>query len=307
MNYKKKYIKYKNKYLELKTQNGGLNLTKLFDFVQNKKLAFCFLIYDKICHEDIWYEFFKNVDPSKYNIYIHYKENKPLKYFDKYKLSNCIETSWGDISLVKAQNLLIRAGLKDNSSHIIFVSGSCIPFKSFKYIFDILDTNYSYFNKAPDEQVFPKCNKSLQYIKKEYIKKAHMFSILNYKLCNEIIKHEQKLIKWFNYKETIPDEHCYISLVYWLKMNNNIITTSNTSYSGTTTFASWNDMDDFMVFPKSIKTGGHTAHAGAYEMISKEELEYLVNSPCLFGRKFLENCTVEGESLKDNLFQLITH
>ena len=50
------------------------------------KLAFIFLIYSTINHENIWYNFFKNVDKSKYNIYIHYKIDENLGYFDKYKV-----------------------------------------------------------------------------------------------------------------------------------------------------------------------------------------------------------------------------
>jgi hypothetical protein len=34
------------------------------------KIAFCFLIYDIINHEDLWNIFFANVDNNKYNIYI---------------------------------------------------------------------------------------------------------------------------------------------------------------------------------------------------------------------------------------------
>ena len=47
-------------------------------FTRMKKIAFCFLIYDTINHEELWNNFFKNVDPAKYNIYIHYKYNKQL-------------------------------------------------------------------------------------------------------------------------------------------------------------------------------------------------------------------------------------
>ena len=47
-----------------------------------KKLAFLFIIYDEILHEDLWWNFFKNVDPNKFSIYIHFKEQKPLKYFE---------------------------------------------------------------------------------------------------------------------------------------------------------------------------------------------------------------------------------
>ena len=114
-----------------------------------KKIAFCFLIYDSINHEDLWYLFFKNVNKDKYNIYIHYKDNKPLKYFEEYKLSNCIETSYGDISLVLAQNLLLEEAIKDNNNeHFIFISNSCIPLKNFNYIYNFLTKdNYGYYNK----------------------------------------------------------------------------------------------------------------------------------------------------------------
>ena len=59
-----------------------------------KKISFCFLIYDIINHEELWNIFFQNVDKNKYSIYIHYKCNKELKYFEKYKLNKCIETKY---------------------------------------------------------------------------------------------------------------------------------------------------------------------------------------------------------------------
>lgn len=73
-----------------------------------KKIAFCFLIYDKINLEELWNIFFKNVDNNKYNIYIHYKTDKPLQYFEKYKLKECIETKYADVSLIHAHNLLLK-------------------------------------------------------------------------------------------------------------------------------------------------------------------------------------------------------
>ena len=64
-----------------------------------KKVAFCFLIYDVINHEELWNIFFKNVDTNKYTIYIHYKFNKPLKYFEKYKQlqTRCSRTTYSAI------------------------------------------------------------------------------------------------------------------------------------------------------------------------------------------------------------------
>ena len=65
-----------------------------------KIFGLCFLIYDKINHEELWYNWLKNVDKKKYKIYIHYKTDKKLKYFEKYKLDNCIETKYGNITLL---------------------------------------------------------------------------------------------------------------------------------------------------------------------------------------------------------------
>ena len=72
------------------------------------KIAFCFLVYDNIVNEELWKIFFDNVNTNKYHIYIHYKVNKPLKYFNRYKITNCINTKYADISIVHAHNLLFK-------------------------------------------------------------------------------------------------------------------------------------------------------------------------------------------------------
>ena len=80
-----------------------------------KCLGLCFLIYDKINHEELWYNWLKNVDENKYKIFIHYKNNKELKYFEKYKLNNCIKTNYTDNTIVLAYNLLFREAYKINN------------------------------------------------------------------------------------------------------------------------------------------------------------------------------------------------
>ena len=37
-----------------------IKYTENFDTSKDKKIAFCFLIYDKINNEELWYDFFKN-------------------------------------------------------------------------------------------------------------------------------------------------------------------------------------------------------------------------------------------------------
>jgi hypothetical protein len=139
-----------------------------------KSIAFCFLIYDKINHEKLWHTFFENVDPRKYTIHIHFKHDHPLQYFEKYKLKYCVQTDYADISLVHAQNRLLESAIENKSEnmHFIFLSNSCIPIKSFDFIYSHLDDNFSYFNMCPIQQSFPRCNQTTEYIDRKYIQKA---------------------------------------------------------------------------------------------------------------------------------------
>ena len=69
-----------------------------------------FLIYDKINNEKLWYDYFKCIDKSKYNIYIHYKKDVNIGYFQKYKIkeNDIIPTQWCGKSLVEVQNKLLE-------------------------------------------------------------------------------------------------------------------------------------------------------------------------------------------------------
>ena len=249
----------------------------------NKKIALCFLIYDKINHEQIWYDYLKNIDPNKYNIYIHYKTNKPLRYFEKYKLQNCIETQWGRLSIVLAQNLILKEALKDPlNQHFIWLSGSCIPIKSFNYVYNYLDMEKSYFNICPDSQIFPRANNALNYMESKNIKKAHMSSIINRKHSELFVNNDNNIKTWFKDVE-IPDEHAYISLLHHYNLHNELILTNNLAV-GAIIFAQWGDNE---MFKDSILV---KQTPNEYKYICPEELEYLINSESLFARKFLPEC-----------------
>ena len=258
-----------------KIREGFLNQT-------NKKIAFCFLIYDKINHEDLWYKFFKNIDKSKYNIYIHYKNNTQLKHFEKHKVTEIVDTKWCGDSLVKAQNILLKEAIKDNENqHFIFVSNSCIPVKTFNHIYNKLNENFSYFNMAiPFTDKF---NDMKAY-------KASQWCILNRKHTKQLLENKEKLNDIFNpFKQKFiggcPDEYAYITLLYYLKLDKELITTNNIS-ADATTFTAWNDMSNFKDFKKSNKKG----EPNNYSNICEEELDYILNSKSFFARKFDKNC-----------------
>lgn len=256
------------------------SILKSFNNNNMKKIAFCFLIYDIINHEELWNQFFLNVDKNKYNIYIHYKYNVPLTYFEKYKLAKIIETAYADISLVKAQDLLLENALKDENDLFIFLSNSCIPLKSFNYVYNILNENFSYFNVSSQTQCFPRCNKTLEYMDKQYIQKASQWCILNQKHAKLLLKNQNDYIKWFNYKETVPDEHCYITFFYKNNLQNELIITMNESINATT-FVNWEGTSYKYPSKHGLKN---------YQIISHAELIYLLNSKSLFGRKFNKEC-----------------
>lgn len=250
----------------------------------NKKIALCFLIYDKINNEQLWYDWLKNVDTQKYTIYIHYKNNKPLKYFEKYKLKDTIETSWGDISVVLAQILILKKALTDaNNMHFIWLSQSCIPLKSFEYTYNYLKLDKSYFNISPDEQVFPRANKCLKYIKKSKIKKHNMASIINRKHSELFVKNENNIKKWFKDIKNV-DEIALLTVIYKNNLENELVLTPNIA-AGSIIFAQWSDMSNYKLFSQSNKINDYT-----YKYICPEELDYLLNSNSLFGRKFEDKC-----------------
>lgn len=244
-----------------------------------KKIAFCFLIYDCINCEELWNIFFKNVDANKYSIYIHYKTNKPLKYFESYKLNNCIETKYADISLVHAQNILLKEALNDiNNNHFIFLSNSCVPFKNFDYIYNKLDKNFSYFNIVSQSQCFPRCDSLLNYIQKQYIQKSSQWCILN-KKHSIIMINDTSYTKFYN-NLYAPDEICYITNIFMNNLQHEIIATHNTANTATT-FTNWEGMNYKYPCYRGLKK---------YSTISIQEIEYLLDSECLFGRKFNREC-----------------
>jgi hypothetical protein len=247
------------------------------------KIGFCFLIYDKINLEELWELFFKDVDPNKYNIYVHYKDNKILKYFEQYKLhqSECIETKYCRVSIVHAHNILFKKAYEDGCYKIISLSQACIPFKSFDYVYDFLcKDNNAHFNIAPQNACFPRCDELIQYYNKNTIQKSSNWFILNRKTC-ELVAYTDKIKIDAEYGNIwCPEEHYFITSIFSNNLQNEIIATPNLS-NNATTFTNWCDMGYKYSSCHGLKN---------YNNIDKEEILYLLNSACLFGRKFNRDC-----------------
>lgn len=241
-----------------------------------KKLAFIFMLYDRINHEKLWFNFFKNISPELYTIIIYSKEKVSLKHLSNYYLAPPFLTKYKSYSIVFNQNHLLKYALQDkNVSHCIFLSAACIPLKSFSKIYEKIHMDFSYFNIAPDFQIpkniLEKINKNI------IVKKSSQWSIINRK-HSKILTEKLDYYSWFLDYDISPDEYCYISKLYTLKLEDEIVATKNLSVWATT-FCNWSDI--YYIY--------YTWHSWLknYSYISKPELDYLLDSNSFFARKFL--------------------
>ena len=152
------------------------------------------MIYDIINQEELWNEWFKNADKDKYNIYIHYKNNKELKYFNEYKLNNCIPTAYRKISIVHAHNILFKKAYDDGCYKIVSLSQACIPLKSFDFVYDFLTKDdFSHFNMTVNKRgVHPRCKPAYEFIPQDKIRKSSNWFILNRNITEKIVETSQE-------------------------------------------------------------------------------------------------------------------
>lgn len=90
-----------------------------------------------------------------------------MYYFKKAVIEDPISTNDGDWTIIKAMNRLAIYVIKDpNVSHIIYLSQSCVPLKSFDHVCHFLTEDISYFNRTPQIQCFPRAEILLKWYKR---------------------------------------------------------------------------------------------------------------------------------------------
>ena len=278
-----------------------------------KKIAFCFLIYDKINNEKLWKLFFKNIPESKYSIYIHYKIDEPLKYFERYKFKYCINTDWGEVNVVQAQNLLLKEGLLDiDNTYFINISGACIPFKSFDYIYNYLyerDITKSYCNiidyknkknnnelsnywdntmsiLMPTLTIFRDFSQSniINFKNLDYINVSQWW-VLNRKHADLMVTNESKYVERFSNVIGPKDELCYIYNMKTCNLLPELIVQETTFVNMWRSDYRYNNNSDL------ITLVSRAFRPKEYNRIEQDELLYLLNKEGLFfGRKFEQDC-----------------
>lgn len=191
--------------------------------LNSKKIAFCFLTYKDIIRLEVWNQFFKNIDPAKYTVYIHPK-NKNLINFEEYKfpiniVKNIINTrSKTDISIVRATlQLLKECNLENQPTHYVFLSQSCIPLYNFETLYKIItktdNSIISYIQNNRKDRYHYIHNKLRQFINYPDFVKQQPNMILVKEDVEILIK--QDLTPYFSSMEC-PDEHYFINVLLYV-------------------------------------------------------------------------------------------
>ena len=119
------------------------------------KIAFCFLLYDKVKHNKEWETFFKGDSTKSHTIYSHLKTiNEETQDWIKENKIKSIKTGWCEESLVYAWIRMIKEGLRNpKNKYFILLSGECIPLYTFNETYKkIMNTKKSFIN-IDDEDI----------------------------------------------------------------------------------------------------------------------------------------------------------
>lgn len=106
-----------------------------------KKIAICFLITGDVVNPEVWENWWVG-NEDKVSVYSHYSKGREkhvtIPWLKKNRV-RAVPTKWGDISLVNAEAELYRKAVKSKDNMFFaLVSGTCIPVRKFKYVYDRL-------------------------------------------------------------------------------------------------------------------------------------------------------------------------
>jgi len=120
------------------------------------KIAFMFLTPGPLPLVKLWEDFFRGHE-GKFSIYVHASKLSTLKTAWKSPLFanhdiRSQKVDWGKISMVDAERRLITNALQDpDNQHFVLLSESCIPVRSFDFVYDyLLGSNVSFVDCFDD-------------------------------------------------------------------------------------------------------------------------------------------------------------
>jgi hypothetical protein len=270
------------------------------------KIAFLFLIYDQIHHDNMWVDFFRAADPRRYSIYVHAKtRNVPLApLFESCHLppANIVPTEYATISLVHAENQLLQAALRDDGNRkFVFVSGACIPIKPFRVCCEaLLRDDRAHFSEMADltandrglQRMILEAGAS-HGIGSKHASKASQWCVLNRRLAH-LCAHTMSsgYIHAFEGVKA-PEEWYYLTTARMATSGSDhleeisAVPDVHRNHMGPT-FVNWREAD------------GEPSRPREYRRVTVDDLHAMVQGPSFFARKFAKEC--EGlEPLQDML------
>lgn len=106
------------------------------------RVAFLFLTRGLPNHAEMWSEYFQGHE-ERLSVHSHPKEaaeGEGPEWWQKGVLPSLTETKWGDVSLVRAERLLLQEALKNPENEaFVFLSESCVPIKPLSALLAHLD------------------------------------------------------------------------------------------------------------------------------------------------------------------------
>lgn len=272
---------------------------------QKQRVGFCMLVKDDIPTQFVWNSYLRSnpncilVIHGKENLVIHPECTELIRRAQIIK--NPIKTSWGDLSLVRAQNMCIKELLNNlGVKRICTVSGNCVPIRSEGEILKRLEKEESVFTEfnVPDrlktvqDDVTVACP-----IKRDAFKLHSQWCILTREHAKIIVNEESSYIDCFqNTGTSAKDETVYLTTLNHKNQKNIKIIPciqGNDNDIHGTTFSHWKNVSYKFKSPtdnENIKDSSPKE----YSDISSDEFKHLLDGEYLFIRKFTDDTTIDG-------------
>lgn len=271
-----------------------------------RKIGYCILLKDEFPTDTIWEQFFEKIPKNRYKIAIHTKVDLSKFIAPNLKIINSatvvprVETRWGHYSIVKAEVNTLKECLKDPEvDRLCFISGNCIPIKSFQNSIKFLEkNNKSIFSQFNMTVRFPRFDELLKYgIDKDDVGFHHQWCVLRRSHAQLLVDKYDEYIEWFANIHA-PDECAILTVIQHYKTPKNEIRQisclkkkdGEDGIQGTT-FTHWHDINYRYRMDKLDKLS--VSSPKLYEFISYQELIYIIlKTPCIYARKFTKDTKV---------------
>jgi hypothetical protein len=240
-----------------------------------KNIALCFLTYGNLSQPRVWSKFIN----SNYNMYIHNK-NEVTGIFKKYCINDIVETTWGEISLIKATlNLFKEAYKNDANEYFVLLSDKCVPLYSADETYNritelrhnIIEEEFVSIFRLDELNHRFKRMKDKQFLNTNNFSRQSQWCLLNRETVKFFI--ENDYTDKFGDKFFAPDEHYFISLlnkfnIYYIKKK--------------ITYVNWKEKSDLSKHRMKPKT---------YSLLTRKMIADIKETGCLFMRKVGEECS----------------